>query len=103
MPDLKEKKNRPIGRPMALNDVLVRCVTGVTMRRIAVGVIEENETSESHSIARTGKVPALFRRDAKCQRRLCCRSSTSIFFRKQPRLKMSRPRLKPVPRHILFM
>src|SRR4029077_15266840 len=102
MPDLKEKKNGPTGRPKAWSGALVRRVTGVTTRRITVGVIEENETSASRSIARIGKVPAIFRHDAKRWPPPCYRSSTSIFFRKQPPLKTSPPRLKPAPRRILF-
>ena len=82
MPDLKEKKNRPTGRPKAWGDVLVHRVTGVATSRIAVGLIEENEMSASRSMARIGNVSAIFRRDAKRRRPLCCRSSTFIFFRK---------------------
>src|SRR5437899_12037172 len=103
MPDLKEKKNRPTGRARAWSDALVHRVNGVATRRIAVGVTEENETIASRSIGGIGNVPAIFRRDAKRRRQLRCRSSTSIFFRKQQRLKMSQPRSKPAPRRILFM
>src|SRR4026208_146967 len=96
----EEEKTRPPGHRRAGSGALVRRVPGVTTRRITVGVIEENETSASRSIA---NVPAIFRRDAKRWLPPCCRSSTSIFFRKQPPLKTSPPRLKPAPRRILFM
>src|SRR5207244_11910707 len=104
MTDLKEKESRPTGHARARIDALVHRVTAVTVRRIAAGVIEENETIASRLSARIGNVPGIFlRRHAKLRRHLHCRSSTSIFFRKQPRLKMSQPRSRLAPRRILFM
>jgi len=101
MLDLKEK-NRSHGRARAEIAPLVHRVTGGA-KRIALGVIEENEPSASRLIARIGNVPAISRRDAKRRRHLPCRSSTSIFFRKRPLLKMSQPRSKRGPQRIQFM
>src|SRR6266700_5031160 len=104
MPDLKEKMSRPTGRARARIDDLVHRVTAVTPRRLAAGMIEESETIASRLSERIGNVPGIFfRRHAKLRRHLHCRSSTSIFFRKQPRLKMSQPRSRLAPRRILFM
>src|SRR5437773_8611820 len=100
MPDLTEKKSRPTGHARARIDALVHRVTAVATRRIAAGVIEENETIASRLSTRIGNAPAIFRRDARRLRRLHCRSSKSSFFRKQPRLKMSQPRSKLAPRRI---
>ena len=65
MPDLKEKKNGPTGRPKAWSDALVRRVTGVTTRRITVGVIEENRDERKPLDRKDLKRSAIFRRDAK--------------------------------------
>src|SRR5437764_15153013 len=95
MPDLKEKKSRPTGHARARIGALVHRVTAVTVRRIAAGVIEENETIASRSSARIGNVPGIFFRcHAKLRRHLHCRNSPSIFVRKQPRLKMPYPSLR---------
>src|SRR6266550_4678221 len=103
MPDLKEKKCRTAGRARARSDALVHRINGVPTRKITVGVTEENETIANRSIAGIGNAPAIFRRDAKRRRQVRYRNSRSIFFRKQQRLKMSRPRSKPAPRRIQFM
>src|SRR5207253_3515093 len=84
-------------------EALVHRVQGVARKRIAVGMIEENETIVNRLIAATGNVPAISRRAARRHRHLHCRSSTSIFFRKKPLLKMSRPRSKPARQRFLFM